>query len=98
MFGSLPRLRWLVLAGVAVLVAIAVAVWPYRVDTGRTYRIGTRGDTLSPSARDGRVDALGVAVVAEAARRAGIKLEWVDSPDGPDQALRARRIELWPVL
>ena len=94
MIGSLPRWGWLVPAGVAVLAALAAAVWLYRVDTGRTYRIGTRSDTLSPTApRDGRIDGLGVAVVWEAARRAGIKLQWIDSPEGPDQALRSKSLE-----
>src|SRR6266404_4877902 len=92
--------RALVPAGVVVLCALAAAALLERpIDTGRTYRIGTRGNSLSQGAvPDGRVDGLGVAVVSEAARRAGIRLLWVDSPEGPDEALGSKHVELWPLL
>src|SRR2546425_11026189 len=92
--------RALVPAGVLVLCALAAAALFERpIDTGRTYRIGTRGNSLSQGAApDGRLDGLGVAVVSEAARRAGIRLRWVDSPEGPDEALGSKRVELWPLL
>ena len=34
----------------------------------------------------------------EAARRRGIRLEWVRQADGPDAALREQKVDLWPLL
>jgi signal transduction histidine kinase/ActR/RegA family two-component response regulator len=36
--------------------------------------------------------------VREAARRAGISLQWVLRPEGPDAAMAAHRVDLWPLL
>src|ERR1051326_2110008 len=100
MVGFLQPRRALVPAGVVVvLCALAAAFFERPIDTRRIYRIGTRGASFSPNTTpDGRLDGLGVDVVSEAARRAGIRLEWVDSPEGPDQALASQRVELWPLL
>jgi signal transduction histidine kinase/ActR/RegA family two-component response regulator len=65
----------------------------------RVYRIGIRNQaTTRPGMPEGRMDALAVEVASEAARRAGLRLQWVESPEGPDDALRRRRVDLWPVL
>ena len=37
-------------------------------------------------------------VAAEAARRAGVRLAWVEAPEGPDRALRSGKVDLWPML
>ncbi len=37
-------------------------------------------------------------VVREAARRAGVSLEWVMAPEGPDAALVTGRVDLWPIV
>ena len=34
----------------------------------------------------------------EAARRAGITLEWVQVPGGPDEALAKGTVDLWPLV
>jgi signal transduction histidine kinase/DNA-binding response OmpR family regulator len=39
-----------------------------------------------------------VDVVKEAARRKNISLEWVYMPDGPEKALRAGTVDLWPIM
>ncbi len=39
-----------------------------------------------------------VDVVKEAARRKNISLEWVYTPDGPEKALRAGTVDLWPIM
>jgi signal transduction histidine kinase/CheY-like chemotaxis protein len=39
-----------------------------------------------------------VEVVREAARRAGIKLEWVHSPEGPEAAMQSGKVDLWPLF
>jgi len=63
------------------------------------YRIGVRNHALTPGARsDGRIDSLAAEVVAEAARRAGMAVQWIECPEGPDQALRSRKVDLWPTV
>ena len=34
----------------------------------------------------------------EAARRRQIRLEWVFSPQGPEQALASGAVDLWPIM
>ncbi len=43
------------------------------------------------------MDALAVEVVAAAARRTGLRLQWVDCPEGPDAALRSKKVDIWPM-
>jgi signal transduction histidine kinase/ActR/RegA family two-component response regulator len=65
----------------------------------RTVRIGV--DMAAPyhSWREG-VGPIGftVDVIREAARRRGIRLEWSFHPEGPRPALRAGKVDLWPLL
>ena len=37
-------------------------------------------------------------VVAEAARRRGIRLQWVLTPEGPEKALQLGELDLWPLV
>jgi signal transduction histidine kinase/ActR/RegA family two-component response regulator len=66
---------------------------------GRTFRIG-----FEQSPPDQIVDSRGgpagpaIEVVREAARRTGIELEWVYSPEGPESALQSGRVDLWPLI
>jgi signal transduction histidine kinase/ActR/RegA family two-component response regulator len=61
-------------------------------------RAGIRNNSLSTNLNpEGRVDALAVEVVAAAARRSGLRLQWVECPEGPDRALRAKKVDLWPM-
>jgi signal transduction histidine kinase len=47
---------------------------------------------------DGRPSGPAVEVVAEAARRRGIPLEWVLFPEGPEKALQSGTLDLWPLV
>jgi PAS domain S-box-containing protein len=47
-------------------------------------------------ASDGSPAGNTVDLLNEAARRAGIKLEWVYSPEGTDAALESGKVDLWP--
>ena len=66
---------------------------------GRTFRIG-----FEQSPPDQFVDSHGgpagpaVEVVREAARRTGIKLDWVYSPEGPEAAMQSGKVDLWPLF
>ena len=37
-------------------------------------------------------------VLKEAARRLNISLEWIYKPEGPEKALRAGTVDLWPIM
>jgi len=96
--GSLRRLY--ALTAIAVLCATLASVYAWRPrHHSRLLRAGIRNNSLSTSlSPEGRVDALAVEVLAEAARRIGIPLRWVDCPEGPDRALRSKKVDLWPVV
>ncbi len=73
--------------------------WRARVDLQRTYRIGFEN---SPPRQhvdsQGRPYGVIVDLLNEAARRGGVRLEWVHKPEGPDRALAGGSVDLWPVL
>lgn len=47
---------------------------------------------------EGQPNGAAIDVIAEAARRANITLEWVHVPEGPDHALKEGLVDLWPIL
>ncbi len=47
---------------------------------------------------DGAADGAAVAILKEAARRRGIRLRWSIEKEGPDLALAAGKVDLWPLL
>jgi signal transduction histidine kinase/DNA-binding response OmpR family regulator len=47
---------------------------------------------------DGKPEGNSVDLMNQAARRSGIKLEWIYSPEGPDVALASGQVDLWPVI
>ena len=47
---------------------------------------------------DGSADGAAVAILNEAARRLGIRLRWSIEKEGPDLALAAGKVDLWPLL
>jgi PAS domain S-box-containing protein len=47
---------------------------------------------------DGSATGLAIELVREAARRRGIRLEWVHQGGGADAALRDHKVDLWPLL
>jgi signal transduction histidine kinase/CheY-like chemotaxis protein len=65
----------------------------------RVYRIGYHDSPPYQIVRpDGGPDGLAVDFVKEAARRAGIHLQWVRVTEDQDSALRNGKVDLWPVL
>ena len=47
---------------------------------------------------DGKASGNTVDLLNEAARRSGIKLEWVYSPEDADAALESGQVDLWPII
>ena len=102
-----PLLNWLRTHRNFVLIVAAItgasfalgSYLSWHQTTSRTFLIGFR-DTPPDHFRDKNGNATGptVEVIKEAARREGINLEWVYSPEGPERALTDGKIDLWPIL
>jgi len=69
------------------------------LDTTRVYLIGTDNSfpyhVLRP---DGSAEGMTAEVVQEAARRTGIRMQWVIRPQGPFKAITEHSVDLWPLL
>lgn len=84
-------------AGVAIAVVWAVVAQersirgPYRIgwETADTDQL--RGSDRQPT---GRV----VELIREAARRRGVELQWIESPESSEAALRSGKVDLWPLV
>ena len=75
-----------------------MAVGQARVED-RVYRIGYENQPpLHFLGKDGRATGLAVDLVAEAARRRGIRLQWQVEPEGSEAALTAKKVDLWPMM
>jgi len=67
--------------------------------TTRPFRVGFQNSfPFQAVAPDGSPTGPAVEIIAEAARRARIPVEWIYSPDGPEPNLRSGRVDLWPLL
>jgi signal transduction histidine kinase/CheY-like chemotaxis protein len=94
------------LLAVSAALAILVSALPWTAcrliapsRAARPFRIGYQ--SLPPHeivSADGKPSGPAVDVVAEAARRLGISLEWVLTPAGPEQALLKGELDFWPVV
>ncbi len=100
-FGSLNSRRALAAgAAVAALSACVWALWNHEYDpTGRTFRIGFEQSApeqiVTP---DGKPGGPAVEIVTRAAEAAGIHLQWVHRPDGPESAMTNGAVDLWPLF
>ena len=67
-------------------------------DLLREYRIGfQQSPPLQFVTPDGKPAGPIIELTNEAARRCGVRLQWILAPEGPDQALESGKVELWPV-
>jgi signal transduction histidine kinase/CheY-like chemotaxis protein len=96
--GSWQRRSAFALVAVVCLAGGSVLVFWRHEHTHLTLRAGIRNESLSSNlSPEGRVDTLAVEVIDAAARRRGMHLQWVDCPEGPDRALRSKKIDIWPL-
>jgi signal transduction histidine kinase/DNA-binding response OmpR family regulator len=97
---------WLTRGRIAALtvVALAGAAYPvyravYRRPAPRTFRIGFQNSPPYPyPGAHGQPTGPTVETLRAAAARAGIALEWVYVPDGPEKALTTVGVDLWPLM
>jgi ABC-type amino acid transport substrate-binding protein len=89
---------WLAVAATSVAISLGYLSWRPAPDLRRTYRMGFRS---SPPRNfvdaNGRLSGPIFDLIDEAAHRAGVKLEWVYSPEGPESALSGS-VDLWPLF
>jgi len=65
----------------------------------RVYRIGFQDlQTRQFVSKNGEPSGSATDVVREAARRAGVALQWTLIPEGPDAVLTSGEVDLWPVV
>jgi PAS domain S-box-containing protein len=92
--------KWIPAGGLLLVLAafLAVTSHPWGIDD-RVYRIGWENDPpFQQKGEDGTPSGLAVELVREAARRSGIRLEWVWQPGSSEDALRGNRVDLWPLI
>ncbi len=82
----------------ACLTLAGAACGPARPDA-TVYRIGYQHSAprqyVGP---DGGPIGSAIDVVNEAARREGMRLQWIHAPEGPDKAIAEGKVDLWPVV
>ncbi len=90
--------RLATLASLAAAIAVLMASCA-RAPLPRVYRMGFQH---SPPRQfissTGQPYGPAIETIREAARRAGIALEWTPAPDGPDAALAKGTVDLWPLV
>jgi len=92
------RSLWAVVACLAVCLGIAAYRSSIRPPQ-RVLKIGFQNTPpLNYPGPDGAPTGTAVDVVREAARRAGVRLEWVYYPEGPEKALIGKSVDLWPIF
>ena len=99
------KLRWKLAWALAFLAALTASLGAYqhwrttRLLQQRTFRIGFSdsgtADFLGP---DGQPHGSAVEILNEAARRRGIRLEWIYIARDGDVALTSGQLDLWPII
>ncbi|MFN7921781.1 MAG: ATP-binding protein [Bryobacteraceae bacterium] len=88
-------------AAVGAVVLFILARPPQQFDPARVYKIGYDHNPpfqIRTPGNDGHPRGVAVDTVRAAARRAGIKLDWVLDQSRTAESLRDRKVDLWPLL
>ena len=91
------------IVGLSLVLASAVAFswWAMRQPKldRRVYRIGYEIEPpLHFQTKDGQPTGFAVDLINEAAARRGIRLQWLLEPESSEAALRAGKVDLWPMM
>ena len=101
LIGNAATRRWMLLLSSAILVGCGWIYFHYSTarPAARTYRMGFQD---SPPHQfvdtQGRPYGSAIDLTREAARRAGVKLDWVHVPEGPERGLDDGIVDFWPVV
>jgi PAS domain S-box-containing protein len=94
-------LKWIIPAGLMAVIS-GIALWitvrhPRPED--RVYKIGWESDPpFQAAGADGKPTGMAIELVKEAARRRGIRLEWLLVSGSSEASLRSRTVDLWPLI
>ena len=97
----MKKLKWqLIASGLIILSLLLVGIqWRRSAVTNRLYKIGFENDPpFHFPDENGKANGLIVDIVSEAARRGGIRLQWIYEPRSSDAALRSGSVDLWPLI
>ena len=100
---STSKMRAMAIAVASVTAALVCGVAYFHREPAwknRVYRVGVDGTPpWAEMGPNGEPGGLAVALLREAARRRGIKLQWVlITGTSPDAAIQQRRVDLWPAV
>ena len=86
--------------GAAIAVLLAIGHFHARAPSvpTRPLRIGFENNPPVQIRTATGFSGLSVEIVSDAARRAGIKLEWVETGTSSDEAFRKGLVDLWPLM
>jgi len=91
-----PALAGLITFAIAVVPALLWVAVDWRVRPAGIVRIGVNNSPpYSVVSADGSLSGFSVEVLREAARRRGIRLQWIVCPESADTALRAGKVDIW---
>jgi signal transduction histidine kinase len=95
------RLAWIVALSL-VFASAAVIGWRALRQPNLDRRVYRIGYEIEPpvhfQTKDGRPTGFAVDLINEAAVRRGIRLEWLLEPESSEAALRAGKVDLWPMM
>jgi ABC-type amino acid transport substrate-binding protein len=92
---KIRKVPWLTLLVVAVLLIVALLRVIRITPENRTYIIGWDVDPPDQVAtKSGEPTGFAVELVREAAKRRGIRLQWVEHPESSEAALRSKAVDL----
>jgi PAS domain S-box-containing protein len=98
----LHRVRPRSLLLISVGLAASIAFWHFTVRTPsipqRTLRIGFEQVPPVQIRTSNGFSGLAVETVKEAAKRAGVSLQWIETGTSSEEALRRRLVDLWPIM
>ena len=95
------RLAWIFASCLVFASVAALGWWSMRQPKldRRIYRIGYEiQPPLHFQTKDGRATGFAVDLINEAAKRRGIQLQWLLEPEGSEVALKAGKVDLWPMM
>ena len=94
--------RFFFAAAFAGLLLLAFWGWRWhseRLLRERVWRIGWEDDPPNMfTGPDGRPSGFGPELVNQAAKRRGIRLEWIYCPESAERAVRTGKVDLWPTM
>ena len=97
--GPSPVVRKVLFAFALLIPAVGYLWRREPIDLTRTYRIGfERSPPRQYVDSNGKPYGPIIEMISEAARRAGVRIEWVYTSLGPDKALGTGQVDLWPLL